>query len=704
MAVLQAIRAIGGPTSAVVVRVRPLVAAGFCCVASAGHAQLLTQTDAELLRAVPVTRLVTTDLNGDDRMDVVALRFAPGPPEQGGNSVIVQRQFADGVLRITQVLPAELPVDIALADMDSDGDLDVLVAEDSNTAAIRIWVNQGGLQPGPAGYFQAAGGSPANDDLAAGLCILRNPVSGRRQDLLLARGVGRESIWLEAQTAPPGVVVPLLERQRFAHPGAVGALCADFDGDGLDDVLIYGSSTELWLRRIDAETAFVASSAGPVPVSGTVFAASTRDLDGDGQLDLLLATGTGDFVLQQQGLNGNGDPLYTQVDQLDGVGGTLAYQWMDVDDDGDHDLIAVRESVNAPLAMRGSAVFLRQGLVFEAAPVQRLAPARSGAVAALGTGLAPVLWLASLAPGNNGIWATGVPGPPPQVRFSARLVGAPQAHYLAGTVGAFLDVLPQTVQPFSASLQAFELPSGSPQVAWSVDLQAGQRSIRTRRNSPLGSSTAWQVDLTAITPAAAAQIGSPASTIIGIYHNPFANLDTLRCYLLCVGLGQCNNSQRAGEGSSGGQGSGGVQLFMASMAEISLLQRLRDERMASSAGGQYYIDLYDDLSLDLYGATFVDPGFYRELWDLKDAWMPAVGNLVDGDGQMPVSEDMQARLQAALLRFQSDGSPALREAIEVERRALDLDRISGRPISWLQQRWETTPLLIDDFEDLGEAR
>lgn len=678
--------------------IRLVVIVVLSCLASTGNAQLLTQSQTELLRAVPVSRLLTNDLDGDDRTDVVALRLAPGPPQLGGSNIIVQRQLVDSVLQTTQVLPAELPVDIALADMDNDGDLDLLVAEDSSTSALRIWVNQGGAQPGPAGRFQAAAGSPVNEDLASGLCTLRNASSGRRQDVVLVRTIGRESIWLESLDVGSGFVVSLLQGQRFPNPGAIGALCADFDGDGLDDILIYGSQTQLWLRRAGATPPFVASSVGVPVAPATVFAATARDLDGDGQLDLVLATATADIVLQQQGLNGNGEPLYATVDQLDGVGGTLAYQWLDVDGDGVDDLIALRDNVNAPLTTRGSAVFLRQGLAFEPAPVQRLAPARSGAVAALGTGLAPVLWLGSLDSANNGIWVSGASAPPPQVRFSASPVGRPQAYYLAGSVGAFLDVLPQTGQPFSASLQASELPSGSPQVAWSVPLQPGQRSIGTRRNSPLGTSTFWQVDLTAITPTQAAQIGSPASTIIGIYHNPFVNLDTLRCYLLCVGLGICNSGQRASEGS------GGVQLYMASVAEITLLQRLRDERMAISAGGQYYIDLYETLTLDLYGATFVDSSFYRELWDLKDAWMPAVANLVDGDGQMPVNADMQSRLQDVLLRFQSDGSPALREAIEVERRALDLDRIAGRPIGWLQQRWESTPLLIDDFEDLGEAR
>ena len=72
--------------------------------------------------------------------------------------------------------------------------------------------------------------------------------------------------------------------------------------------------------------------------------------------------------------------------------------------------------------------------------------------------------------------------------------------------------------------------------------------------------------------------------------------------------------------------------------------------------------------------------------------------LVDGDGSAPINAEMVARLEQALRDFQAYGSAALIEAIEHERRALDLGSLAGRPVSEFQQRWEAGPLLATSFE------
>lgn len=655
-------------------------------MASPGLAQsTLSQTDVELLGSIPAGRMLVADLDGNGQMDVVAIRSPSGAPEHGDPAVVVQRRVDGQNFRISHVLGATLPEDLVLADLDGDGDLDLVVVEDSFASALQIWINQDG-------HPQRDSSQQFAYDLASGACALRQPETALRRDLLLTRGVGRDSIWLQAQPAPLGTLPQYVERQRLAHPGAVNALCEDFDGDGLDDILIYGNETRLWLRRPEATPPFVESSGGNLLPGVTVFAASARDLDGDGRLDMVLATANHDIVLRQVDPNGNGHPLFTQVAQLDAPGGTQEYQWMDVDGDGQEDLIALRDNVNAPLATRGSAVILRQGLIFNPTPVQRLVPARSGAVAPLATGQPPHLWLASLVPDNNSIWASGQPQAPTTVRFAPREPGRPQAYYMAGRIGADVEIAPQAQVPFHFTLQA-GVGDGPSSIHWSTPVASGQSALRSIFSAPTGAFNLWQVNLTATVPADAAQIGQPSSTVVGILSNPYASQFVPSCYLLCAGFGACGT-----ERPDATEPSGSEQLWMANTSEITLLQRLRDERMASSAGGQHYIALYQALTLDLYGATFVDPRFYLELWDLKDAWMPAVENLLDGDGQMTISAEMQSRLQAALLRFQSDGSAALRDAIEAERRALDLDRIAGRPISWLQQRWESTPLLIDGFE------
>lgn len=658
----------------------------------------LSQLDQPILQSVPVSHLQVAELNEDDRMDLIALRAPSGAPQDGAPAVVVQRRLTNnGPFEVTQVLPTQIPVDLRVTDLDNDGDQDLLVVEEGPGSAIRIWVNQGGWQPGPAGLLRPSSHTYPYD-LAVGLCLLRNLQTGLRQDMLLTRSVGRDAIWLQALGTIPGLMPVHVEGQRLPHPGADGALCADFDGDGLDDVLIYGSQTQLWLRRTDAATPFVLSSGGTLLPGQFVSAAAARDLDGDGDLDLLLGSFADDHVLEHQGPSADGSPVYVEVGRLDGVGSTQGYLWLDVDGDGDEDLLALRDNHRAGPAIRGTAVFLRQGLAIDASAVQLLAPAAAGAIAPLQVGTAPRVWLGGSQPGNNGLWGTGLPPPPPTVRLTANGFGPSQAYFMAGSVGAYLDILPQAGQPFSVDLLAEPLFGGLPAVSWRAPVASGQAQTLSIETAATGDELTWRVSLQGIHPPGAATIGSPATTQISIFHNPFASLFTLRCYIACVGLGFCDDSRSAGLPAAAGGSA-----YMATEAEVTLLRRLRDERMAGSIGGQYYIGLYEDLSLDLYGATFVDPRFYLELWALKDAWMPAVANLVDGDGQMPVSTEMAERLRAILLRFQLDGSAELRQAIEVERQALGLNQLAGRPISWLQQRWEATPLLIDDFEGLGEA-
>jgi hypothetical protein len=204
----------------------------------------------------------------------------------------------------------------------------------------------------------------------------------------------------------------------------------------------------------------------------------------------------------------------------------------------------------------------------------------------------------------------------------------------------------------------------------------------------------WTIALTAVTPALAATIGTPDQALFYTYPDSSDVEFQLGCYLGCMFRGNCGPAQSPDAARSPG-GSGGL---MGTAAELTLLQRLRDERMATTPGGSYYVDLYQALQIDLYVATFADPGLYLELWQLKDAWMPAFGNLVDGDGSMTITTEMQSRLTAALLQFETHGSAALQAAVARERAALGLEQMVGKPISSLQQHWEASPLFANGFD------
>lgn len=78
--------------------------------------------------------------------------------------------------------------------------------------------------------------------------------------------------------------------------------------------------------------------------------------------------------------------------------------------------------------------------------------------------------------------------------------------------------------------------------------------------------------------------------------------------------------------------------------------------------------------------------------------MPAAANLIDGDGQILITADMQELLDEALARYAVHGSQRLQQAIDDEVRALDLKHLQGHPIVHFQQRWEASPLFRNGYD------
>ncbi|MCB1590655.1 MAG: hypothetical protein KDI56_17210, partial [Xanthomonadales bacterium] len=69
----------------------------------------LSQQAPQILQSVPVSHLQVADLNGDDRMEVIALRAPSGAPQDGSPAGYVEiRVGANGPFVPTQVLRAEL--------------------------------------------------------------------------------------------------------------------------------------------------------------------------------------------------------------------------------------------------------------------------------------------------------------------------------------------------------------------------------------------------------------------------------------------------------------------------------------------------------------------------------------------------------------------------------------------------------------------
>jgi hypothetical protein len=99
-------------------------------------------------------RVALGDVDGDGDLDAVVVDFI------GSNRVWVNQggiqNDIQGTFRRGQALGSNsASLDIALGDLDGDGDLDALVANFHQPD--RVWLNQGGIQGGAAGVFSSSG-------------------------------------------------------------------------------------------------------------------------------------------------------------------------------------------------------------------------------------------------------------------------------------------------------------------------------------------------------------------------------------------------------------------------------------------------------------------------------------------------------------------------------------------------------------------
>jgi hypothetical protein len=118
-------------------------------------------------------------------------------------------------------------------------------------------------------------------------------------------------------------------------PGLRAVVRLDFDGDGKPDVLVMGATAagDMLLRNAGDRFTPVALPAGPPSIGCAV-----GDFDNDGRPDLALATSAGLRLLRSVDGKGFVDvSAAAGFDRQTGVFATL--QWLDIDQDGDLDLI-----------------------------------------------------------------------------------------------------------------------------------------------------------------------------------------------------------------------------------------------------------------------------------------------------------------------------------------------------------------------------
>jgi len=279
--------------------------------------------------------VVLGDVDGDGDLDLVTANNSGG---SNGSNVSVRLNNGAGNFTAPTTNPdpyvGDNPISLALGDVDGDGDLDLVVLNGGISYKATILLNNG------AGSFTLPAVNPRPDIYSPGDDVALGDVDGDGDlDLVVATAYDKVSIRLNDGTG--NFTAPATGADIDVRSLPYRIALGDVDGDGdLDFVTAnYGSSTAS-VRLNDGAGNFTPPATNPNPAVGNrPIGVVLGDVDGDGDLDLLTAN-SDDHTVSVRLNDGAGSftpPAATGTIAVDTYPSNLALG--DVDGDGDLDLV-----------------------------------------------------------------------------------------------------------------------------------------------------------------------------------------------------------------------------------------------------------------------------------------------------------------------------------------------------------------------------
>jgi hypothetical protein len=290
--------------------------------ASLSIAQSVSATPAQVISGLGARAAAAGDLNGDGFDD---LAIATGSP-QGTIVLLNVVDPANPGKRLLSTTPLALGgealgTDAALADVDRDGDLDIVVAAAAG-APNRIFRNDG------SAFAPTALGAPSEDSRAVAIGDLNGDSF---PDLVFANGVAN-AVYINQGAGTT------FARTAFGSGDGRGAVVVDLFGDALPEVVIANGNGDAAIYRNTGGTLQLELT---LATGGTTSVAAA-DLNHDGRADLVFSRAgaatppTNLVYLNTSGARGE----FFLADQF-GAAVTADVLLADLDLDGDADVFAV---------------------------------------------------------------------------------------------------------------------------------------------------------------------------------------------------------------------------------------------------------------------------------------------------------------------------------------------------------------------------
>ena len=273
------------------------------------------------------------DMDGDGDMDIISASLLDNTIAWYENNGAADPSWTASDIATS----AAGAISVFAADMDGDGDMDIISAS-YNDDTIAWYENNGAADPSWTASDIATSADGARSVFAADL-------DGDGDMDIVSASVNDDTIaWYKNN----GAADPSFTAADIATnaDGAYSVFAADMDGDGDMDIVSasYNDDTIAWYENNGASNpswtkAVIATSAdGP----WSVYAA---DMDGDGDMDIVSASSYDDTIAWYEN-NGASDPSWTAADIATSAESATSVYVADIDGDGDMDIISSSQSDN----------------------------------------------------------------------------------------------------------------------------------------------------------------------------------------------------------------------------------------------------------------------------------------------------------------------------------------------------------------------